>query len=214
MIRANLIRLLCLGGFSLAASSVVAQDIYCWKDDAGETHCGDSVPPDQSRFDRNVRNEQGIILRFEEGEITPEEQQAILERMRLETEAQRAREEAERYDRVLLDSYEDVDDIEARRDRFLEQFQGEIIVTELYLGNLGNKLETLMERASPYAPYNESPDADQIPENLALDIQRTRSSIDRFTRRLQQIHVDQQRTREQFEKDIVRFRELRGIDNA
>ena len=208
-----LIRLLCLGGCGLAASSAAAQEIYCWKDDAGTTHCGDAVPPDQSRFDRNVRNEQGIILRFEEGEITPEEQEVILARIRAEEEAKRVREEAERYDRVLLDSYENVGDIEARRDRFLAQFQGEIIVTELYLGNLGNKLEQLMERASPYSPYNKSADAAPIPENLALDIQRTESSIARFTRRLQEIHAEQQRTREQFEKDIVRFRELKGIVN-
>jgi hypothetical protein len=210
----TLTRLLCLGGLGLTASSAVAQEIYCWKDDAGQTVCGDSVPPDQSRFDRNVRNEQGIILRFEEGEITPEEQAAIVERLRLEAEEKAAREESERYDRVLLDSYERVEDIEARRDRFLAQFQGEIIVTELYLGNLGNKLEQLMERANRYAPYSENPDADQIPENLALDIQRTQSSITRFTRRLEEIHVEQQRTREQFDKDIVRFRELKGIDNA
>ena len=214
MARLNLIRLLCLGGLGLAANCVAAQEIYCWKDDAGQTICGDSVPPDQSRFDRDVRNEQGIVLRFEEGEITPEEQQAILERLRLEEEARQVREEQDRYDRVLLDSYEDVEDISARRDRFLAQFQGEVIVTELYLGNLGNKLESLMERARRYAPYNESPDADQIPENLALDIQRTQSSISRFTRRLQEIRDEQQRTREQFEKDMVRFRELKGIDNA
>jgi hypothetical protein len=209
----NLIRLLCLGGLGCAAAPAFAQDIYCWKDDAGATHCGDTVPPDQSRFDRNVRNEQGIILRFEEGEITPEEQEAILARVRAEEEAKRAREASERYDRVLLDSYEEVEDIEARRDRFLEQYEGEIIVTELYLGNLGNKLEQLMERAGRYSPYNKDADADPIPENLALDIERTESSIARFTRRLQEIHEDQEHTREQFEKDIVRFRELKGIAN-
>jgi hypothetical protein len=204
-------RLLCLGGLTFAASSAFAQDIYCWKDDAGVTHCGDSVPPDQSRFDRNIRNEQGVILRFEEGEITPEEQAAIVERMRLEQEAAREKEERERYDRMLIDSYENVADIEARRDRFVEQFQGEIIVTELYLGNLGNKLETLMERTERYAPHNASANADPIPENLALDIQRTESSIAMFNRRLTEIHADQESTREQFEKDIIRFRQLKGL---
>ena len=201
----------CLGGLGLAATSVAAQEIYCWKDDAGTTVCGDSVPPDQARFDRNVRNEQGIILRFEEGEITPEEQEAILARIRAEEEAKRALEESSRYDRMLLDSYEDVDDIEARRDRFMAQHQGEIIVTELYLGNLGNKLESLMERARRYAPRNESAGAAPLPENLALDIQRTESSIEMFTRRLNEIHADQLTTRQQFERDIERFRQLKGI---
>lgn len=214
MTSSTLIRLLCLGGLGLAASAAVGQEIYCWKDEHGATHCGDSVPPDQSRFDRDVRNEQGIIVRFEEGEITPEEQQAILERVQREEAARREEEERERYDRVLLDSYEDVEDIEARRDRFLAQFQGQITVTEVYLSNLGKRLETLMERASSYAPYNDSPDADRIPENLAKDIENTESSISNFRRRLEQIHDEQLRTREQFEKEMIRFRELRGIDNA
>lgn len=211
MIRSTCIRLFCLGGLGLAATSVAAQEIYCWKDDEGTTVCGDIVPPDQSRFDRNVRNEQGIILRFEEGEITPEEQEAILARIRAEEDAKRALEESARYDRMLLDSYENVDDIEARRDRFMEQHQGEIIVTELYLGNLGNKLASLMERARRYAPRNESADAAPLPENLALDIQRTESSIAMFTRRLNEIHEDQLTSRQQFERDIERFRQLKGI---
>jgi hypothetical protein len=210
----TLTRLLCLGALGLAASPVVGQEFYCWKDDDGATRCGDVVPPDQSRFDRNIRNSQGIILRFEEGEITPEEQQAILERLQREEAAKRAKEESDRYDRMLLDSYENVADIEARRDRFLAQFQGQIIVAELYLGNLGNRLESLMQRASSYSPYNESADAAPIPENLAKDIENTESSISNFTRRLQQILSEQQRTRDQFEKDMIRFRELRGIDNA
>jgi hypothetical protein len=201
--------MLCLGGLGFAATSVPAQEIYCWKDDAGTTVCGDTVPPDQSRFDRNVRNEQGIILRFEEGEITPEEQEVILARIRAEEQAKRELEERERYERMLLDSYEDVEDIEARRDRFMAQHQGEIIVTELYLGNLGKRLAALTERAERYAPRN--PDADPLPENLALDIERTESSIADFTRRLQEIHADQLSTREQFERDIERFRELKGI---
>ncbi len=214
MTRSTLTRLFCLGALGLAASPVVGQEIYCWKDDDGATHCGDSVPPDQARFDRNIRNEQGIILRFEEGEITPEEQQEILERIQREEAERQAKEEADRYDRLLLDSYETIEDIEARRDRFLQQFQGQIIVAELYLGNLGKRLETLMDRADRYAPYNESPDADQVPANLARDIENTESSITNFTRRLEEIQEEQQRTREQFEKDIARFRELQGTNNA
>ena len=210
MTGSTLIRMLCLGGLGLAATGAAAQDIYCWKDDAGVTHCGDSVPPDQSRFDRNVRNEQGVIVRFEEGEITPEEAQQIAERMRLEEEAKRQAEERERYDRMLLDSYESVADIEERRDRFIEQFEGEIIVTELYLGNLGTKLSTLMQRAERYAPRSDRTDAQPLPENLSLYIQRTESSIAMFTARLAEIHADQQTTREQFESDIARFRQIKS----
>jgi hypothetical protein len=207
----TLIRVLCIGGLGLAGTTAVGQEIYCWKDEQEITRCSDAVPPDQARFDRNVRNEQGIIVRFEEGEITPEEQQEIVERMRREEAARRQEEERLRYDRLLLDSYESIEDIEERRDRLMDQIQGNIIVAELYLGNLGSKLESLRQSAERYAPHSDRENAPPIPENLVEDIRRTESSIAKFEQRLAQIHAERESTREQFEGDITRFRELKGI---
>jgi hypothetical protein len=211
--RSILIRLLALGGLGLAAGNVLAQDIYCWKDEAKITRCGDSVPPDQSEFDREVRNEQGITLRFEEGEITPEEQLAIAERIRLELEQRAALEDQQRRDRVLIDSYLSIEDIEKRRDRIIEQFEGEITVTDLYLANLSRKLESLMRSTQRYAPHSDREDAPPIPENLSLDIERTESSIAMFAQRLKEIQAGQETTRTRFETDIARFRELKGIQD-
>ena len=109
---------------------------------------------------------------------------------------------------MLLDSFLTVADMETRRDRLLEQIDGQETVIELYLGNLQRKLESLLKQGERYAPYNTNDGAPAIPTNLALDIERTNSSIDKFEQRLDEIRNEQERVRLQFESDIDRFREL------
>ena len=72
------------------------------------------------------------------------------------------------------------------------------------------KLVQLQSEASNYKPYSTREGAPQIPENLALDISRTTSSIVVYEQALARTRSDQQALRETFNKDIERFRELKG----
>jgi len=183
---------------------------FCWFDDAGVQHCGDRVPPEYANRDRDVRNERGVVVGQEEGEITPEER-AEMDRAAAE-EATRLADEQERKERdqVLLDSYLTVEAIEALRDRRLEIMDSQIRVTELLLRNLKTRLEQLMNDAQRYAPYSDKEGADPVPENLALDIERTESAIALRESALTDIRATQEQMREEFQRDIERFRELKG----
>jgi hypothetical protein len=103
-----------------------------------------------------------------------------------------------------------VADIEDLRDRRLQLLESQIKVTELYLGNLRERLVGLQEEASRYKPYTTAADAPQIPENLALDLSRTTASISVYERTLARTRADQELLRSSFDKDIARFRELKG----
>ena len=211
VVRLPIRSLLAFAGFSLLAANVCAQEIYCWDDESGFRHCGDSVPPDEARHDREVLNEQGIRIRSEEGEITPEEQ-AEIDRLNREEEARlREREESRRYDRMLIDTYLRVEDIENLRDRRLELIDSQIRVTEIYLRNLNRKLDGLKRDAGRFAPYNNREGASPIPENLSLDIDRTESSIEVREQALSEIRDNQIQTTLEFQRDIERFRELKGL---
>lgn len=201
---------LALASLSLATETVGAQDIFCWKDEAGVPRCSDTVPPDQSRFDRDIRNDQGIVIRFEQGEITDEERAEIAARIAEEEERRRAEEDRQRYDQFLLDSFLSVADIERQRDRIIDELQGQIVVTELYLSNLTRNLDQMLNTARRYAPYSDQENAPPMPENLSLDIQRTESSISNFEQRLTDIRANQSSTRNRYETDISRFRQLKG----
>lgn len=207
-------KLLLVAGLGLAAANVTAQEIRCWTDENGVRRCGDSVPPDQARHDRDVFNTQGIRIRGEEGEITPEEQ-AEIDRLRQEEEDRLAAIEAQRrYDQMLLDAYLTPAQIEALRDRRLELMDSQFRITEIILRNLYRKLEGLERDASRFSPFSDREDAPPIPQNLSTDIDRTRSAISIRERAMAEIRENQDEIRAEFQRDIDRFRQLKGLPGS
>ena len=202
-----------LAALSLAAVSHAQQQgtrLFRWIDENGLVHYGDRVPPQYANRDRDVLNEQGVNVGFEEGEVTAEER-AVIQAAEIAAEAERiAMAEISRRDRMLLETYITVDDIEDLRDRRLELLESQIKVTELYLGNLRKRLVNLQAEASVFKPYTTNADAPQVPANLALDISRTAASINLYEQTLARTRSDQQTLRSSFNDDIARFRELKG----
>ena len=182
---------------------------YKWVDDKGEVHYGDSVPPEYAKKDRNILNNQGVKVGTEEGEITPE-RRAELKRQADEAEKARIeREKVEKRDKMLLETYLSVQDIEDLRNRRLELLESQIKVTELYLTNLRKRLVGLQDEASNYKPYTSREGAPQIPENLALDLSRTAKSINLYEQTLSNTRAEQERLRNEFDSDIRRFKEIK-----
>jgi hypothetical protein len=155
---------------------------FKWVDENGKVHYGDSVPPEYAKIDRDVLNSQGVKVGSEEGEITPEERAAMAKKKAEEDARLAAKAEVARRDRMLLQTYLSVADIEDLRDRRLELLESQIKVTELYLANLRKRLTQLKDEASNYKPYTERENAPPVPETLASDISRTTSSIDNYER--------------------------------
>ena len=183
---------------------------YKWTDSNGVVHYGDKIPPEYANLDRNILNDQGVLVGFEEGEVT-EAERAVMEERERALEAERAAKAAiARHDHMLLQTYLTVADIEDLRDRRLELLESQIKVTELYLNNLRKRLVGLQAEASDFKPYTTRADAPQIPENLALDIRRTTASIALYEQTLARTRSDQQTLRDSFDKDIARFRVLKG----
>ncbi len=186
------------------------KQLYKWTDDKGVVHYGDSVPPEYAKTDRDVLNNQGVSVGFEQGELTPE-QRAAKERAAADAEQARVkREETARRDKMLLETYISVSDIEDLRNRRLELLESKIKVTELYLANLRKRLVSLQDEASAYKPYTTREGAPPIPENLALDISRTAGSINLYEQTLSHTRADQETVRSAFDNDIRRFKELKG----
>ena len=197
--------------FALAAYSddVAAQKIRRWVDDNGVVHYGEFVPPEFADRDRDILNEQAVAVGFEQGEITDEER-AEMQRIAAEEESRRREAEAvARRDRMLLDTYLSVEDIEDLRDRRLELMESQIKVTEQYLANLRKRLGDLQREAERFA---ESASAGAgLPPELALDISRTTASISLYEENLNRTRTEQDDLHAAFSADITRFIELKGI---
>jgi hypothetical protein len=184
--------------------------LYRWVDEKGEVHYSDSIPPEQAARDRTLMNNQGVKVGFEQGEITAEER-AEIDRRKAESDAEeRAKADVQRRDRMLLETYLSVADIEELRDRRLELLESQIKVTEAYLGNLRKKLEGLQKEASRFKPYATAENAPNIPENLSTEIAHTTASIANYEQTLTRTRVDQQSLRASFDDDIARFKQLKN----
>jgi hypothetical protein len=209
----NLISL--VAGLALAAGAFAQQNqqprLYRWVDKDGIVRYGDRIPPEYANVDRDVLNDQAVTVGFEEGEITPEEQ-AEIDRLKAIGDAEQlARDNAARRDRMLLETYITVADIEDLRDRRLELLSSQIKVTELYLANLRKRLTALEDEASVYKPYSDKENAAPVPEGLALDMQRAIASISLYEQTLQRTRNDQSALSAAFEQDIIRFKELKRL---
>ena len=100
---------------------------YRCKDGAGQTHYGDSLQPACMGFDTEVLNEHGTLVRVIEGDRT---RAARIEREVVEGKARKEREARAQRDRMLIETYLSVADIERLRDQRLELLVSQYKVTE------------------------------------------------------------------------------------
>ena len=193
-----------------SVGSAQKKKLYQWRDANGQVHFSETVPPEYANRDRVIVNDQGVRVGFEEGEITQEEAAAARARQAPAEADKQAKEEIARHDRMLLETYISVADIEDLRNRRLELLESQIKLTEVYLGNLRKRLVDLQLDANNFKPYSTRADAPQIPEPLARDISQTTSSISLYEQTLARTRADQSALKKSFDDDIARFRELKG----
>ena len=193
---------------SSTATAREEQKLYKWTDAEGNVYYSDSVPAEFAERPKEVLNEQGVSVEELEGKKTEEQlaQERRDEELRAEQELQ------QRADQALLATYLSVEEIVMHRDRRVELFQAQSRVTELYLKNLDRRLESIRAEASRYQPYSEDPRAPMIPDDLANDLRETRDTISRHRNNLKKYELNEREIIDRFDKDISRFRILKGID--
>ncbi len=199
--------LLALLAGAAGAQSDKDKKLYRWVDKNGQVHYGDSVPAEYAEQDRDVLNRQGVAVGREEGTITPEEAAAKA------AEEKAARDEQKRKlrDRVLLQTYQSVKELEVLRDNRLELVDAQLTIQEQSLSNLRAQRAQIERQAARYAPINTATDAPPLPDELAADIERSASDIVTQEANLVKRRNERESIRLNFESDIKRYEELRAI---
>jgi len=178
--------------------------MYKWVDAQGVTHYGDQIPPEYASQERAVVNKQGIEVGRLEAQKNPE-QLAEEERKRLEAERSASR------DKNLLNTYASVQEIERLRDQRLNLLSDQITVTSQFLEILDAKLKKLRATSMHFKPYSSDATARPMSDQLAEDLVRVGNDIRTQEANLQQKRTEVAKVREQFDSDITRFKELKGI---
>jgi hypothetical protein len=185
-------------------SSDSGRRVYSWVDEQGETHYGDRIPPEYAAQEHRVMNSRGIEVEHTDAQKTPE-QMALEDQNKLDA-AQRASR-----DRNLLNTYVSVQEIEHLRDQRLSLLTDQIKVTGQFLEILNGKMSKLKVSSTRYRPYSLDPNAPPMSDQLAEDLVRLGSDIHTQEENLREKRAEEAIMSKQFESDIARFKELKGI---
>jgi len=95
------------------------------------------------------------------------------------------------------------------RDVRLDQINGQISAAQAYISSLTTRVDGLKQRATTFAPYNTSPGARRMPDDLAEEMVRALSELRTQNSALNERRTELQNVVNSYDADIKRFKELR-----
>ncbi len=178
--------------------------IVCWINSDGVRECGDSVPPEYSQQGHKEFSEQGIVVDETEAAMTDTELEE-LKRISAEKAEQKRREEVQkRRDRMLLDTFASVEDIELARDRKISAIDSSISLAERRINKLRQEKDRLITNAAGFERQGK-----EIPEYITEDINRVDRQITANNEFIADKREEQEVVRARHERDIKRYNEIR-----
>lgn len=116
----------------------------------GETHYGDKIPPEYANKANEEIGRSGVVLKKNEGELTPEQQKAReLAAMKAEEDRQKQL-EARRKSKALLTTYNSVEEIDTAREKNLRQAEENIRGIQLKIADTQQLQAQLQKEAESY----------------------------------------------------------------
>lgn len=194
--------------FAAEKGSSTVEAYYRCKDVRGQALYGDSMPFGCQGQDTEVLNAHGSVLRVIEGD---QSRAARVLREVTENKEKRLRQEREQRDRMLLETYLSVDDIERLRDQRIEMLVAQGRVTEMTVTNMRERQSRLEQQIARFKPYSDKPDAPPLPDHLAEEMVNTVNSLQVYQESLEKNRAEQADVKSTFSADIKRFKELKGI---
>jgi len=182
------------------AAQAQKKKVVCWNDDKGHKMCGDSVPPQYAKQQREVMNERGVVVETKAREKTAEERAADAQKR---VEAKQAEEQA-KYDQYLLQTYRKVDELEAVRKERVTTLEGRLVLAEKAVAETQNTVKTLHERVEALKKNQKEPD-----KNLAKQVKEYDKALLENIASVEALKQDREKTIAKFDTDIARFKELR-----
>ncbi len=181
---------------------------YRCKDAQGQPLYGDSMPLGCAGQDTEVLSGSGNVLRVIEGDRT---KAARLAREATESKERKLKEERDLRDRMLLETYLSVEDIERLRDQRLDMLVAQSRATEQTINNMRERQSRLEAQIARFKPYNDKPNAPPLPDHLAEEMVNTVNSLKVYEESLEKNQAEQAEVKSSFTADIKRFKELKGI---
>jgi hypothetical protein len=104
-----------------------------------------------------------------------------------------------------------VSEIERLRDQRLALLSDQIKVTGQFLETLDGRMKKLRVNSMHFKPYSTDPKAPPMPDQVAEDLVRVGNDMHTQEENLREKRSEEATMSKQFDSDIVRFKELKGI---
>jgi hypothetical protein len=180
---------------------------YRCRDANSQMHFGSSMPPECAGQDTEVLNGHGNVVRLIEGTKTLAEKAA---RHSTEEAEKKEKADAELRDRMLIDTYLSISDIERLRDQRLDLVQGQLMIDEQTLKSLLERQKIALGAVQSFKPYSAT-STRGIPDNMVLELVGIASNLRITEDRIGSKKTELQDLQAKFTSDILRFKELKGM---
>jgi hypothetical protein len=198
------VALLATSAINAGAATTNARKVYKWVDGQGVTHYGDNIPPEYASQEQHVINAQGFETEHVDAQKSSE-QMAAEEQKKIELAASASR------DQNLLNTYGSVMEIERLRDQRLALLSDQVKVTGQFLEVLNGRLKKLRAASMRFKPYNTDANAPPMTDQVAEDLVRVGADIHTQEENLREKRAEEAAMSKQFESDIARFKQLKGL---
>jgi hypothetical protein len=200
---------LLLSGTAVAGKVTKSGGLYKWTDENGVVHYGDHVPPQYAKGEREELNDQGVTVNKFEAQKTPEQIRAEKEKAAQEKQQKEEAERRARQDRLLLDTYSSVHDLEMARDSRISAIESQIRVTSSNISNLQQSIADLEDRTESFKKGGRP-----VPQDLQDQLDEARKNLLDNQQFLISRQQEVDRLRQKFSDDIKRFRQLQTQQRA
>ncbi len=198
----QLLALVLVSSISLDASA----GIKCWTNKEGVRECGNAVPAEYAQQGHTKFNAQGVAVGYRKrakSQAEFAEEERIKEQ---KAEEDRKRQEAEKADRVLLDTFSSEDDLVFAREGKVSAIEAQIQLTESHIEKIQANVDRMIAIAADLERRGQKPS-----EQAMADIEKVRAQVAENRSFIETKRKEQESVRQQYATDIERFRKLSGI---
>lgn len=189
---------------ALAPCAMAQEEYFRYQDDEGNIAIDDHVPPRFAKYGYSVIDRNGRVIEVVPRALTDEEKKnadsvAVQQRLREEERARQLK-----YDENLLRRYSDVADIDAARERRVNEVKVRINMLKANISSLSDQVAQMQQQAADLER-----DGQAVPEKVEVHLERLREEIASTEVLIEARRREQEKVEARFEYDKQRFNELR-----
>jgi hypothetical protein len=175
--------------------------LYKWVDKNGQTHYGETIPPEYANSDTKTL-EKGRLKERQDGFDKVQQEES-----KVDPEVAKAAREAKRRDDALLNTYSSEKEIDLSRDRNLLQVEARVNSYTTMLKSAKESLGGLYKERDDLTKQNR-----KIPQSLTEDITEGEALVAKRQKELDTNTKQMEDVKAKYEADKQRYRELKGIE--